>query len=75
MDLAPAWVLLRAGAAARFFAAYAEADETNGPARPRAGRESLLLLLGQNGDHARPCGKPAWGPAGLVALDRVLSNG
>jgi aminoglycoside phosphotransferase (APT) family kinase protein len=75
-DLAAAWVLLPAGAAARFFAAYAEADEaTIRRARGLAALKSLfLMLMGQNGDRGLPGGKPAWGPAGRAALDRVLSE-
>jgi hypothetical protein len=30
--------------------------------------------MGQNGDRGLPGGKPAWGPAGRAALDRVLSE-
>jgi len=75
-DLATAWVLLPAGAAARFFAAYAEADEaTVRRARALAVLKGLfLILMGQNGDRGLPGGKPAWGPAGWAALDRVLSE-
>jgi aminoglycoside phosphotransferase (APT) family kinase protein len=75
-DLAAAWVLLPAGAAARFFTAYAEADEaTVRRARGLAVLKSLfLLLMGQNGDRGLPGGKPAWGPAGRAALDRILSD-
>ena len=63
-------------AAARFFAAYAEADEaTVRRARGLAALKSLfLMLMGQNGDRGLPGGKPAWGPAGRAALDRVLSE-
>jgi aminoglycoside phosphotransferase (APT) family kinase protein len=76
VDLAAAWVLLPAGAAARFFAAYGEVDEaTVRRARGLAALKSLfLMLMGQNGDHGLPGGKPAWGPAGRAALDRVLSE-
>ena len=76
VDLAAAWVLLPAGAADRFFAAYAQADEaTVRRARGLAVLKSLfLLLMGQNGDRGLPGGKPAWGPAGRAALDRVLSG-
>jgi aminoglycoside phosphotransferase (APT) family kinase protein len=76
LDLAAAWVLLPAGAGARFFAAYAEADEaTVRRARGLAALKSLfLMLMGQNGDRSLPGGKPAWGPAGRAALDRVLSE-
>jgi hypothetical protein len=34
----------------------------------------FLMLMGQNGDRGLPGGKPAWGPAGRAALDRVLSE-
>lgn len=75
-DLAAAWVLLPASAAARFFAAYAEADEaTVRRARGLAAMKSLfLMLMGQNGDRGLPGGKPTWGPAGRAALDRVLND-
>ena len=75
-DLAAAWLLLPAGAAARFFAAYAPVDEpTVRRARGFAALKSLfLMLMGQNGDRGLPGGKPAWGPVGRAALDRVLSE-
>ncbi|BCJ33983.1 aminoglycoside phosphotransferase [Actinocatenispora thailandica] len=75
-DLAAAWVLLPAGAAARFFAGYREADAaTIRRARGLAVLKSLfLMLMGQNGDRGLPGGKPAWGPAGRAALDRVLRD-
>ncbi|WP_432487228.1 phosphotransferase [Kineococcus sp. SYSU DK018] len=76
LDLAAAWVLLPAGTAARFFAAYGRADEaTVRRARGLAALKSLfLLLMGQNGQRGLPGGKPAWGPAGRRALERVLSE-
>jgi aminoglycoside phosphotransferase (APT) family kinase protein len=76
VDLAAAWVLLPAGLAARFFAAYAVTDEaTLRRARGLAVLKSLfLMLMGQNGDRGLPGGKPAWGPAGRAALDRVLNR-
>ena len=75
-DLAAAWVLLPTGAVARFFAAYADADEaTVRRARGLAAVKSLfLMLMGQNGDRGLPGGKPAWGPAGRAALDRILGD-
>ncbi|MFE5335216.1 aminoglycoside phosphotransferase family protein [Isoptericola sp. NPDC056573] len=75
-DLAAAWVLLPKGAAARFFATYGEADDaTVRRARGLAALKSLfLMLMGQNGDRGLPGGKPAWGPAGRAALDRVLAS-
>lgn len=74
VDLAAAWVLLPDGAAARFLTAYGRADEaTVRRARGAALLKSLfLLLMGQNGDRGLPGGKPAWGPAGRRALNRVL---
>ncbi|MFE6768847.1 aminoglycoside phosphotransferase family protein [Streptomyces fimicarius] len=75
-DLAAAWVILPAGAAARFFDAYARADEgTIRRARGLAVLKGLVLMLvGRNGDQGLPGGKPTWGPAGRAALDRVLGS-
>jgi len=76
-DLAAAWVVLPGGAASRFFDAYARADgATIRRARGLAALKSLfLMLMGRNGDRGLPGGKPAWGPAGRAALDRVLRTG
>ncbi|MDJ1131290.1 aminoglycoside phosphotransferase family protein [Streptomyces iconiensis] len=76
-DLAGAWVILPAGAAARFFDVYAQVDgATIRRARGLAVLKSLfLMLMGQNGDRGLPGGKPAWGPAGRAALDRVQRGG
>ncbi|GAA2098676.1 aminoglycoside phosphotransferase family protein [Streptomyces albiaxialis] len=76
-DLAAAWVVLPAGAASRFFDVYARADEgTVRRARGLAALKALfLLLMGRNGDRGLPGGKPAWGPAGRAALDRLLADG
>ncbi|MGW4163291.1 aminoglycoside phosphotransferase family protein [Streptomyces sp. NPDC004788] len=76
VDLAAAWLLLPAGAAARFFDAYADADgATIRRARGLAAAKSLaLLLIGRAGERGLPGGKPTWGPAGRAALDRVLAS-
>lgn len=76
VDLAAAWVLLPAGTAARFFATCANADAaTVRRARGLAVLKSLfLMLMGQNGEHGLPGGKPAWGPAGRSALERVVGE-
>lgn len=76
LDLAAAWLLLPAGWATPFFAAYARADEaTIRRARGHAVLKSLfLILMGQNGERGWPGGKPAWGPAGRASLHRVLSE-
>ncbi|MFD9793486.1 phosphotransferase [Streptomyces sp. NPDC059070] len=73
-DLAAAWVLLPAGAAARFFDVYARADEaTIRRARGLAALKCLFLtVMGRNGDRGLPDGKPTWGPAGRAALERVV---
>jgi aminoglycoside phosphotransferase (APT) family kinase protein len=76
VDLAAAWVLLPAGAATRFFDAYAHADEAMiRRARGLAALKSLaLILIGRAGERGLPGGKPTWGPAGQAALDRVLAS-
>ncbi len=75
-DLAAAWVILPAGLTARFFAAYGPTDAgTLRRARGLAALKSLfLLLMGRNGDLGLPGGKPAWGPLGRAALERVLND-
>ncbi|MCF3103068.1 aminoglycoside phosphotransferase family protein [Streptomyces roseoverticillatus] len=76
VDLAAAWVLLPTGAAARFFEAYAHADEAM-IRRARglaAGKSVFLILMGRAGERGLPGGKPTWGPAGWAALDRVLAS-
>lgn len=75
-DLAAAWVLLPAGLAARFFDAYAQADDAAvRRARGLAALKALfLLLMGRNGDGGLTGGKAHWGPVGRAALDRVLAR-
>lgn len=75
VDAAAAWVLLPAGSAARFFDAYARADEAMvRRARGLAAVKSLVLIqIGQAGERGLPGGKPTWGPAGRAALERVLA--
>lgn len=74
-DLAAAWLLLPEGAAARFFDAYAHADEAMiARARGWAVRSCLgLISVGAAGDRGLPGGKPTWGTAGRRALERVLA--
>ena len=76
VDIAAAWLLLPMGAAERFFAVYAVADDaTIRRARGLAVLKCLfLMLMGQNGDRGLPGGKPTWGPAGRAGLDRVLAD-
>ena len=74
-DLSAAWILLPAGAATRFFHAYAAADDaTIARARGWAVMRALgLIAIGRNGRLGRPGGKPTWEPAGHAALERVLA--
>jgi aminoglycoside phosphotransferase (APT) family kinase protein len=74
-DLSAAWVLLPAGAADRFFAAYGQADDaTISRARGWAVMRALgLLWVGKNGRLGLPGGKPTWEPAGHATLDRLLA--
>jgi aminoglycoside phosphotransferase (APT) family kinase protein len=74
-DLSAAWLLLPAGAAARFFDMYANADDaTIRRARAWAVLRALGLIgIGQNGEQGLPGGKPTWLPAGRAALERILA--
>jgi aminoglycoside phosphotransferase (APT) family kinase protein len=74
-DLSAAWLLLPDGAAARFFDAYASADDA---AIQRArgwavARAIGLIVIGENGEKGLPGGKPTWLPAGWAALRRALA--
>ncbi|MFD7981054.1 phosphotransferase [Streptomyces sp. NPDC059071] len=83
-DLAAAWLLLPTGAdrpcLERWLAAQ-PADERDAAeatirrARGWAVLRSLILLgIGRAGLYGLPGGKPAWGPAGRAALQRVLAH-
>ncbi|MFL6114630.1 MAG: aminoglycoside phosphotransferase family protein [Catenulispora sp.] len=74
-DLSAAWILLPAGAAARFFDAYGDVDEaTSIRARGWAVMRALNLIgIGINGRLGRAGGKPTWEPAGYAALERALA--
>ncbi|MFJ5611914.1 aminoglycoside phosphotransferase family protein [Streptomyces sp. NPDC093221] len=75
-DLGAAWLLLPAGAAPRFFAAYGRTDPaTIRRARGYAVRATLgLISVGQAAEKGLPGGKPTWGVAGRAALERVLAD-
>jgi aminoglycoside phosphotransferase (APT) family kinase protein len=74
-DLSAAWVLLPAGAAAAFLAAYGPVDEaTIRRARGWAVMRGLgLISIGLAGERGLPGGKPTWLPAGRAALHRALA--
>ncbi|MFG2827531.1 aminoglycoside phosphotransferase family protein [Streptomyces sp. NPDC048434] len=75
-DLAAAWLLLPAGAAARFLDAYATADEAMiQRARGWAALRAVSLIgIGQAWERGLPGGRPTWELAGRTALDRVLTS-
>ena len=75
VDLCAAWMLLPAGAAARFFDAYQRADDaTIARAKGWAILRALALIdIGRNGRRGLPGGKPTWEPAGYATLRRVAS--
>ncbi|MWA15503.1 aminoglycoside phosphotransferase family protein [Streptomyces sp. BA2] len=75
-DLSAAWLLLPAGAAARFFDAYARADEaTVRRARGWAVLRAIgLIHIGRAGERGLPGGKRTWGTAGRATLDRVMAD-
>jgi aminoglycoside phosphotransferase (APT) family kinase protein len=76
MDLATAWGLLPAGAAARFFDAYADVDAAMiRRARGCAVLRGLALVgIGQAWERGLPGGKQSWGLAGRATLERVLAS-
>ncbi|MEV7783571.1 aminoglycoside phosphotransferase family protein [Kitasatospora sp. NPDC088351] len=76
-DLAAAWLLLPAGAAPRFFDAYADVDETMiRRARGWAVLRAVSLIgIGRAWERGLPGGQPTWGRAGRAALARVLAAG
>jgi aminoglycoside phosphotransferase (APT) family kinase protein len=76
-DLSAAWLLLPAGSAPAFFAAYGGADSAT-VARARGWavlRAVGLIGIGRNGRLGLPGGKPSWEPAGRAALGRALAAG
>ncbi len=82
-DLAAAWSILPAGAAARFLDAYASASAhvsvDEAMIRRARGwavlRGASLVGIGQAWERGLPGGKPTWGAAGRAALGRVLAFG
>jgi aminoglycoside phosphotransferase (APT) family kinase protein len=76
-DLSAAWVLLPDGAAGHFFAAYRPAPDAATMRRARGwamARAVSGIIIGDNGVHGRPGGKPTWGPPGHAALRRLTAT-
>jgi aminoglycoside phosphotransferase (APT) family kinase protein len=75
-DLSAAWLLLPDGAVDDFHAAYRPAADAATRRRARGWAMARVLsglLIGDNGDHGRPGGKPTWGPPARAALRRLIS--
>ncbi|RZQ63799.1 aminoglycoside phosphotransferase family protein [Amycolatopsis suaedae] len=74
-DLAAGWLLLPDGAVDRFHRTYAADESTRRRARGWAVAKALgCLLVGDNGVHGRPGGKPTWGPPAAAALRRLTAS-
>lgn len=77
VDLAAAWLLLPAGSAPGFFAAYGAAgQDAIRRARGWALRAALVQLgVGRAGEAGASGGKVGWGRAGRKTLERILVPG
>lgn len=75
-DLAAAWTLLPDGAIDRFYERYAPAADAATRRRARGWALSkvlVCLIIGDNGVHGRPGGKPTWAPPARAALQRLTT--
>lgn len=76
-DLAAGWLLLPDGAADHFHATYQPTPDAATLRRARGwamARAVGGILIGDNGVHGRPGGKPTWGPPGHAALRRLIAT-
>ncbi|WP_250030280.1 aminoglycoside phosphotransferase family protein [Paractinoplanes maris] len=76
-DLSAAWVLLPDGAVDDFYAAYQPTVDAATRRRARGwamARALSGLIIGDNGVHGRPGGKPTWAPPARAALRRLIST-
>ncbi|QLQ35434.1 aminoglycoside phosphotransferase family protein [Micromonospora robiginosa] len=76
-DLAAGWLLLPDGAVDDVLAAYRPGADAATRRRARgwaAARALGGVLIGDNGVHGRPGGKPTWGPPAHAALRRLVAT-
>ena len=76
-DLAAGWLLLPDDAIDHFYAAYQPTPDTATIRRARGWAMARALggiLIGDNGVHRRPGGKPTWGPPAHAALQRLITT-
>jgi aminoglycoside phosphotransferase (APT) family kinase protein len=76
-DLSAAWIVLPDDSIDRFYAAYEPAADAATRRRARGwamARALSGILIGDNGDHGRPGGKPTWGPPGHATLQRLIAT-
>ncbi|MGN9769191.1 aminoglycoside phosphotransferase family protein [Micromonospora sp. SD12] len=76
-DLAAGWLLLPEGSIDHFHAAYQPTPDAATVRRARGWatvRALSGILIGDNGVHGRPGGKPTWGPPAHAALRRLIAT-
>ena len=76
-DLAAAWLLLPDDGTDHFHAAYRPTPDTATLRRARGWAMARALggiLIGDDGVHGRPGGKPTWGPPAHAALRRLTAT-
>jgi aminoglycoside phosphotransferase (APT) family kinase protein len=75
-DLSAAWLLLPPDGVDRFLAAYRPAPDDGTVRRARGwamARALGGLLIGDDGVHGRPGGKPTWGPPARTAMRHLIA--
>lgn len=76
-DLGAAWLLLPDGAIDRFYQRYLPGADKATIRRARGwalSKALVCLIIGDEGVHGRPGGKPTWAPPALAALRRITAG-